>query len=87
MVSEEYPRKVPKTARHSRKRAGDTLFTVTGHVYACLGGPAGYHLRGGLVARSHEYIEIDAQGVVLLKDGKRHILHLWGDTPAAYIPH
>lgn len=87
MVSEEYPRKVAKASRHPRAGVRDTLFNSTHTLYAGLPGPNAGHLRAGVTYRTGEWVEVDAQGVVLVRHGVRHVLYLWGTDPGVYLPH
>jgi hypothetical protein len=87
MVPEDHPGEAPKKSRHYRGLASDTLFACGRRVYAGHNSRTDATLRAGVVTRTNEHILIDGIGVVLVKDGKRHVLHLWGTVPSIHLPH
>ena len=87
MVPENDPSPPPKVSRHRRTAHGDTIFTSSRRVYAGLYRRTDGHLRVGCVNRTGEWLEVDGQGVTLIRHGKRHVLYLWGTVPGVYLPH
>jgi hypothetical protein len=87
MVPEQHSGKTSKANPRHQRSKGDCLITAPGAVYAQRPHSTAGHLRAGVISRSGEWIELDSQGVVLVRMGKRHVLHLWGHEPSVYLPH